>query len=235
MTTNTTLRQRLLKQALVGAALAGSLALGACGNDQAGTPTTTTQAPASQTATTQASSTTTAPESTATATTTVTDEPSSAPASTEQQSQAPESSAPATTAKPVPSQKEQKFINAGTATFTYFTVSNIVDEAPKVEKVEGVVGYYVKVCVNKLPPGFEDKGEVPVNASAFRLEAFPGKHDTRVVKERAYQPAYPFTKNLKVGQCAQGYVSFREPTGHIDGANLIYENSVGEKASWNNH
>ena len=117
--------------------------------------------------------------------------------------------------------------------FRYFSVE-VGDSPADPARISGLVGYYVTVCSVSLPPGYQDQGTVPISWAPWSLKPFPGDTSPAKVRTGGYSPALPET-SLRVGQCASGWLSFREPVGQIDGVNLVYRNSLGEHAEWNFH
>lgn len=160
--------------------------------------------------------TTTAPPSTSTS------RPSSQPPAS------PTSTAPPT------SEPAQSALGPQTFTFRYFTVS-YGDTNQQPTRIEGVDGFFVKVCARELPEDNKAAGTVPVTRGAWKLEPFPNASARTPLTSGGYSPAYPASANLKVGECASGWLSFTAPTEAIDGYNLVYENGVGERAVWNIH
>lgn len=111
---------------------------------------------------------------------------------------------------------------------------------PPIE-MEFVAGFYMRTCVTSLPDEYKAAGAMPVSLAPFSAVMGTAEKEntlTRLAPKDGHQPAYPASATLAPGKCVEGFVSFAfgdfvdTPS---DYTNLIYENSLGDKAVWNNH
>lgn len=216
MTTTTKRTTTVLRGAGLVLGLA-SLSLAACGTDSAGNDATTTQA--TQTQTTESSA-----PSVETSTTESSAPETSAPETSSEPSEA-ESSAEATSSE-ASGGKTESTQGFNQLKLAYVTVD--VSAGPANTKKKGIAGYYVKVCVTKLPPGFE-KG-LPTSSKPWSLKA--GDKEFTPVEE-GYTPDLK-PKTLKVGECNEGYVSFDtiDAPKQVDAYILGYQPDFGDKGTW---
>lgn len=167
----------------------------------------------------------------------------SAPTSSKPSSTAPRSTSstkpPASTANAGP----QQFLGTGKATFPHLTVE--FTDGPKNYPVpielEFVAGFYMRTCVTSLPSEYVKAGAMPVSLAPFSAVMGTSQKEntlTRLAPKDGHQPAYPASATLAPGKCVEGFVSFDfgefvdAPSDYTD---LIYANSLGDRAVWNNH
>ena len=168
---------------------------------------------------------------------------SGAPSSGAPSSSAPSSSAPSSTPPSTVGAAPQQFLGPGKATFPHLTVE--FTDGPKGYnppiQMEFVAGFYIRTCVTSLPDEYKAAGAMPVSLAPFSAVMGTVEQEnklTRLAPKDGHQPAYPASASLAPGQCVEGFVSF-DFADHAsvpsDYTNLIYQNSLGDKAVWNNH
>lgn len=122
-------------------------------------------------------------------------------------------------------------MNEGRATFENFSVE-ITSQEPT--PISGVSGLYAKVCVLKLPADAEN-GTARVSLDPWWLFNSVGEYG-RPLTSGGYSPAFPTEGRYKVGDCAEGWISFATlPAVEIDWTSLSYSSVLGDRAMWNFH
>jgi cytoskeletal protein RodZ len=143
-------------------------------------------------------------------------------------------SSQATSKAPAPApEPTQQFVGAGeTATFRYFAVT-VLEDAPAAP-VDTKAGLKVRVCVRELPPGTVGTA-VRISRDPWRLVSDKNISLTPATTD-LYTPAFPVETTKAVGQCQEGFLTFKIPPSFFnDSSNLVYTNGLGESASWNFH
>lgn len=118
------------------------------------------------------------------------------------------------------------FVDAGTATFTHFSVT-VEPGAPT--PVAGQWARRVRVCVRELGPAPVD-GRTRISWDPWTLEQ-DGVRAQKVVDDSRQRPSYPLEKWFAPQECATGVITF---TGEAtQDATLTYRNAdYGETAVW---
>lgn len=171
----------------------------------------------------------------ATATNTAT-EPSE-PAASTQPPAAPTTSptkAPAPSPEPsaTPSASaQQTMMWEGKATFEFFTAEVLRDDAEGDDTmIEGKAALLVEVC---LTGDYQGSGTGLITSAPWTMEDSTGT----IQKPQAggYEPAFPASTEVAVGDCARGYLTFDYLAPDADGVDLVYQNGLGDRAIWQFH
>ncbi|MGV8846742.1 hypothetical protein [Tessaracoccus sp.] len=126
---------------------------------------------------------------------------------------------------------QQTMMWEGKATFEFFTAEVLRDDAPGEDTaIEGKAALLVEVC---LTGDIDGSGKGRITSAPWTMEDSTGT----VQKPQAggYEPVFPASVEVAVGECARGYLTFDylEPDG--DGVDLVYENGLGDRAIWQFH
>lgn len=112
----------------------------------------------------------------------------------------------------------------GSESFEYFTVT-----AYERQDRDMVVGYWVQVCVNKLPPDTEGDA-VRVSRWPWTFESSDGVHEAEA--SEIFGEPYPYEVYLMVGECVDGWLTYDAGDSGALPDSLHYANSLGETADF---
>lgn len=131
--------------------------------------------------------------------------------------------------KPTPPSR-QDFFGFDRARFEHFTVEILpVEEYPS---SPGISGVYARVCVNKTTDA-DHRTRISLDPWSFVDQDGRTREPLR---RGGYTPAFPADDRYRVGDCAEGWISFKAfPQSDYGSVTVIYANGVGEKATWNFH
>lgn len=133
-------------------------------------------------------------------------------------------------APPVPS-SPQTMMWDGKATFTYFTAEVLHDDPDGDDTlIDGKAALPVEVC---LTGDLDGSGKGRITSAPWTMEDSLGS--IQQPQTGGYQPAFPTSVDVPVGGCVRGYLTFDYVSSDSEGANLVYENGLGDRAVWQFH
>ena len=119
----------------------------------------------------------------------------------------------------------------GKATFEYFTAEVLRDDAPGDDTmIEGKAALLVEVC---LTGDFQGSGKGLITSAPWTMEDSTGT--IQKAQAGGYEPAFPASVEVAVGDCVRGYLTFDYLAPDGDGVDLVYQNGLGDRAIWQFH
>lgn len=157
------------------------------------------------------------------------DDPTPIESATEPTTDPSSSEAPAQTPPPRPAAAPSTTMAwQGLATFENFSV-----ELPPLEgdppEIDGKAGFFVEVCALKEL----SSDQVRISSEPWSFADAEGNVGRPT--EGGYEPAFPTSTTVAVGECVSGYLTFDFLPGESDYLNLIYQNGLGDRAVWQFH
>ncbi len=119
----------------------------------------------------------------------------------------------------------------GKATFDAVTVE-VLQEDPDQDTtmIQDKAGLLVEVCVIK---GADGTDGAKITSQSWTLEDSDGNVQTP--QQGGYEPAFPTDAQLSAGKCVRGFLTFDYVSAESDYADLVHEDSLGNRAVWQFH